>query len=222
MNLIHAKASQYMVKQATLDITISDGMNSLERAVKRVFDFTLAVIGVVVLSPVFLIIYVCLKSQGDGPALFRQERIGYRGRPFMIYKFRTMVVDSECNGTPQLEQKEDNRLTPVGRFLREHHLDELPQLFNIIRGEMSFVGPRPERKYFIDKIMELNSDYEYIYLMRPGSTSAATLYNGYTDTMEKMLIRLQMDLDYYQKRSLWTDVKILFVTAKFILFGKKF
>ena len=211
-----------MVKQATLDITITDGMNSCERAVKRVFDFTVAIVGAIVLSPVFLIIYICLRCQGDGPVLYRQERIGYHGKPFRIYKFRTMVVESECNGTPQLEQKEDKRLTPVGRFLREHHLDELPQLFNIIRGEMSFVGPRPERKYFIDQIMEQNSDYEYIYLMRPGTTSAATLYNGYTDTMEKMLIRLQMDVDYYQKRSLWMDVKIMFVTAKYILFGKKF
>ena len=113
-------------------------------------------------------------------------------------------------------------LSVVGSFLREHHLDELPQLFNILRGEMSFVGPRPERRYFIDQIMAENSDYRYIYLMRPGTTSTATLYNGYTDTMEKMLIRLQMDLDYYRKRSLLLDAKIMFTTAKYILFGKKF
>ena len=113
-----------------------------------------------------------------------------------------MVIDSEDGGKPQLASKSDDRLTPVGKFLREHHLDELPQLWNVFVGEMSFVGPRPERKYFIDKIKEQNPNYDYIFLMRPGLTSMATLYNGYTDTMEKMLIRLQMDLDYLQKRSL--------------------
>ena len=133
-----------------------------------------------------------------------------------------MRVDSEENGTPQLARKEDDRLTPVGKFLREHHLDELPQLFNVLKGDMSFVGPRPERKYFIDKIMQVNPDYEYIYQMRPGLTSMATLYNGYTDTMEKMLIRLQMDLEYLQNRSLWLDLKIVFTTVRFIVYGKKF
>ena len=110
----------------------------------------------------------------------------------------------------------------MGKFLREHHLDELPQLLNVFKGDMSFVGPRPERKYFIDRIMEINPDYEYIYMMRPGLTSMATIYNGYTDTMEKMLIRLQMDLDYLKNRSLWLDAKIVFTTVRFIIYGKKF
>ena len=116
----------------------------------------------------------------------------------------------------------DSRLTKVGKFLREHHLDELPQLFNVLIGDMSFVGPRPERKYFIDLIKNENPDYDYIYLMRPGVTSMATIYNGYTDTMEKMLIRLQMDLDYLQNRSLWLDLKIIITTVLKILKGKKF
>lgn len=211
-----------MILQATLDKSITDGMTSVERAIKRGFDILVSFVGLVLLSPIFLIIYIAMKCKSDGPVIFSQERIGYKGRPFNILKFRTMVVDSEEDGTPQLAQKDDDRLTPIGKFLREHHLDELPQLFNVLRGDMSFVGPRPERKYFIDKIMEQNSDYEYIYLMRPGTTSMATIYNGYTDTMEKMLIRLQMDLDYLQKRSLLLDAKIMFVTAKYILFGKKF
>ena len=211
-----------MILQATLDKSITDGMTSVERAIKRGFDILVSFVGLVLLSPIFLIIYIAMKCKSDGPVFFSQERIGYKGRPFNILKFRTMVVDSEEDGTPQLAQKDDDRLTPIGKFLREHHLDELPQLFNVLRGDMSFVGPRPERKYFIDKIMEQNSDYEYIYLMRPGTTSMATIYNGYTDTMEKMLIRLQMDLDYLQKRSLLLDAKIMFVTAKYILFGKKF
>ena len=211
-----------MVQQATLEIVITDGMNPAERAVKRMFDFTLALMGLILLSPVFLVVYIMLRRQGDGPVIFRQQRIGYRGRPFYILKFRTMVMDSEDEGVPQLAQKRDERMTPVGRFLREHHLDELPQLVNVLRGEMSFVGPRPERKYFIDQIMKYNPDYEYLYLMRPGTTSLATIYNGYTYTMEKMLIRLQMDLDYLQKRSLLLDLKIIMTTAEYILFGKKF
>ena len=119
-------------------------------------------------------------------------------------------------------QKGDERLTPVGKFLREHHLDELPQLWNVFRGDMAFVGPRPERRYFIDLIRKENPDYDYIYLMRPGLTSMATLYNGYTDSMQKMLIRLQMDLEYLQQRSLFLDVKIVLTTIVFILKGKKF
>ena len=211
-----------MIQQATLDIVITDGMNAVERAVKRVFDIVFAVLGLVLLSPVFLVIFVLLRRKCGGPVIFRQERIGYGGRPFNILKFRTMVMDSEDEGVPVLAQKSDERLMPVGRFLRDHHLDELPQLWNVLVGDMSFVGPRPERKYFIDQIMQCNPDYEYIYLMRPGTTSMATIYNGYTDTMEKMLIRLQMDLDYLQKRSLLLDAKIILTTAEYIIFGKKF
>ena len=213
-----------MINQATLELelTMTDGMNVAERMVKRCFDFTVALCGLILLSPVFLIVFILLKLQADGPVIFKQERIGLHARPFNIYKFRTMVVESEENGKPQLAQKGDDRLTPVGRFLREHHLDELPQLWNVLIGDMSLVGPRPERQYFIDRIMAENSDYEYIFLMRPGCTSLATIYNGYTDTMEKMLIRLQMDLDYLQKRSLWLDIKVLATTFEYMVFGKKF
>lgn len=211
-----------MIQEIAFDMVITDGMNGVERAVKRLFDFTASLFGLIILSPMIAVVYVMLKKQGDGPVLFRQERIGYKGRPFDILKFRTMRVDSEENGTPQLACRGDERLTPVGRFLREHHLDELPQLWNVLVGDMSFVGPRPERKYFIDKIMAENPDYEYIYLMRPGLTSMATIYNGYTDTMEKMLIRLQMDLEYLRNRSLWQDIKIVFTTVRFIVYGKKF
>ena len=133
-----------------------------------------------------------------------------------------MRMDSEKDGRPCLAKKGDERLTPVGKFLREHHLDELPQLWNVLRGDMSFVGPRPERRYFINLIMKENPDYEYIFLMRPGLTSMATLYNGYTDTMQKMLTRLDMDLEYFQRRSLWMDLKVIYTTVSFILKGKKF
>ena len=203
-------------------MVIVDGMNSFERAVKRIFDLVCSFFGIVVLSPVFLIVYVALRVQNEGSVIFRQERIGYKGRAFNIYKFRTMRVNSESNGKPQLAAKGDERLTKVGKFLREHHLDELPQLFNVLKGDMSFVGPRPERQYFIDQIRRVNPDYDYIFLMRPGLTSKATIHNGYTDTLDKMLVRLQMDLEYLQKRSFWLDIKLIVTTVIYIVNGKKF
>lgn len=198
-----------------------DGMNLLQRIIKRILDVLCSLVGMLFLSPLFLYIYIRLRMQGDGPVIFRQERIGYKGRPFYILKYRTMRVGSEDNDEPNLAVKDDERLTPFGRFLREHHLDELPQLWNVFVGDMSFVGPRPERKFFIDKIMQRNADYRYVYLMRPGLTSPASVYNGYTDTMEKMLIRLDMDLDYLQRRGLWLDLKIIVITVLYILKGKK-
>ena len=203
-------------------MVIKDGMNVVERFIKCSFDFFCSFIGLVVLSPVFLLVYISLRLQNDGSVIFKQERIGYKGKPFNIYKFRTMRLDSESNGKPQLAVKGDERLTKVGKFLREHHLDELPQLFNVFVGDMSFVGPRPERQYFIDKIKEVNPNYDYLFLVRPGVTSMATIYNGYTDTLEKMLTRLEMDLEYLQKRSLWLDLKIIITTVLNIVKGKKF
>lgn len=203
-------------------MVIVDGMNTFERALKRLFDIVFSFLGIIVLSPVFLIVYIVLLIQNEGSVIFKQERIGYKGKAFNIYKFRTMYVNSESEGCPKLASKGDERLTKVGRFLREHHLDELPQLFNVFKGDMSFVGPRPERQFYINQIREMNPDYDYIYLMRPGLTSKATIYNGYTDTLDKMLIRLQMDLEYLQQRSIWLDLKLIFTTFFYIVNGKKF
>ena len=188
---------------------------------KRIFDFLGALAGLLLFSPLFLIIYIGQKLTYKGPAFYTQERIGKGGRPFQIYKFRTMVVNNENDGVPQLAEADDDRLTRFGKFLRSHHLDELPQLWNVLRGDMSFVGPRPERKYFIDQIMERDPRYERLYAIRPGVTSYATLYNGYTDTMEKMLRRLELDL-YYMENYSWTfDMQILWKTFISIAFGKK-
>ncbi|MBQ0141623.1 MAG: sugar transferase [Prevotellaceae bacterium] len=198
-----------------------DGMNSVERIIKRILDIMGAFVGLILFSPLFLIIYLQIKMQGDGPAIFSQERIGKGGKSFLIYKFRTMVVDAEAEGA-MLAKEDDSRLTNVGRFLREHHLDELPQLWNVLIGDMSFVGYRPERKVFIDQIMEHNSDYKLLYVSRPGVTSYATLYNGYTDTMDKMLRRLDYDLEYLRRRSLILDAQILFKTFTSIVGGKVF
>lgn len=196
-------------------------MGAAALVVKRATDVVCALVGLVVLSPVFLVIIVLMKRQNNGPVFFRQERIGYGARPFTIYKFRTMSSVIEENG-PQLVAKcDDTNSTKLEQFLRNHHLDELPQLWNVLRGDMSLVGPRPERQFFIDKIMAHDKSYEYIFKMRPGLTSEATLYNGYTDTMDKMLRRLHMDVDYYKRRSLRLDFSIVLKTFVSIVTGKK-
>ncbi len=204
------------------DTFIYDGMNEVERNVKRVFDFLVAFVALVVFSPLFIVCYFSVKHEDGGPAIFKQERIGRFGRPFYIYKFRSMRVDAEKNGPALYQHERDTRMTKVGKFLRVHHLDELPQLWNVLKGDMSFIGPRPERKFYIDKIMLHDVRYEFLYQIRPGVTSYATLYNGYTDTMEKMLKRLELDLYYLKNRSWWFDITILFKTFVNLAIGKKF
>ena len=197
-------------------------MDALNENLKRIFDFTASCGGMVVFSPLYLAIYIAIKCESKGPAIFRQERIGRGGKAFTLYKFRSMKVTSESDGKPALCQHGDARLTKVGKFIREHHLDELPQLWNVAKGDMSFVGPRPERQYYIDKIMEVNPEYERLYELRPGLFSYATLHNGYTDTLEKMLKRLEYDLEYLENRTMAMDTKIIFQTVWSILSGKKF
>lgn len=190
---------------------------------KRLFDLVCVFFASIFFSPFFIAVYIAIKLEDGGPAIFKQERIGRGGKPFMLYKFRSMKVNAEGDGKPQLWQgEEDARLTKVGKFIRNHHLDELPQFWNIWKGDVSFVGYRPERQYFIDQIVKENPDYVKLYAMRPGVFSEATLYNGYTDTMEKMLKRLEMDLDYMERQSLWLDIVIIFKTGVSILTGKKF
>lgn len=201
---------------------VLDGMNEFERNLKRIIDFFIASICLIVFSPLFLICYFAVRREDGGPAIFKQERIGRFGRPFMIYKFRSMRTDAEKDGPALYQHENETRMTKVGKFLRIHHLDELPQLWNVVKGDMAFIGPRPERQFYIDQIMERDPRYRYLYQVRPGVTSYATLYNGYTDTMEKMLRRLELDLYYLEHRSFWLDFKILANTFLHIAFGKKF
>lgn len=189
--------------------------------IKRIIDFVVAVVCLILFSPLTLVCWLLIKTDGQ-PAIYRQERIGLGGKPFYIYKFRSMVVDAEKEGEELLQQKDDPRLTRIGKILRSHHLDELPQLWNVLKGDMAFVGPRPERKFYIDQIMQRDSRYQRLYVLRPGVTSYATLKNGYTDNIEKMLRRLEMDLYYLEHQSLWTDAKILWKTFKDIISGKIF
>lgn len=189
---------------------------------KRIIDIILSALCLIVFSPLMLACAIAIACVDGLPVIYRQERIGRGGKPFYIYKFRSMCKDAEKDEPALLETDNDPRITRTGRFMRSHHLDELPQLWNVLVGDMSFIGPRPERKYFIDKIMEHDTRYVRLYAIRPGVTSYATLYNGYTDTMEKMLKRLDMDIYYLEHRSLWLDMKILANTFISIVGGRKF
>lgn len=197
-------------------------MKKITDHMKRLIDCVLAAVCLIVFSPLFLYCYIAIKREDGGPVIYKQARIGYHGKPFYIYKFRSMHTDAEEDGYHLFTGDEDERLTRIGKKLRDHHLDELPQLWNVLIGDMAFIGPRPERPYYIRQIMEIDSRYEQLYKIRPGVTSYATLYNGYTDTMEKMLRRLELDLYYLEHRSLRMDFQILFKTFTSIVFGKKF
>ncbi len=191
-------------------------MPPMERNLKRLFDLAFSVAVLVLGFPVFLIVGLLVKISSSGPVFYHQERIGRHGRPFIIHKFRTMYVDAERDG-PTLARKDDKRITPIGRFLRRTRLDELPQFYNVLKGEMSVVGPRPERPDFIKKIIEQAPEYRLILKVRPGITGLAQVKLGYTDTIEKMLERLRWDLIYIQNASFLLDLKILAFTLVVVL-----
>ena len=216
--------SESTVMETTItDHPQHDGMSVAGRVVKRGFDAVASALLLLLFSPLIGLCALAVKLEDGGPVFYAQERIGLHGHPFNIYKFRSMRVDAEAQDGPQLYGGEDDpRLTRTGRFLRNHHLDELPQLWNVMVGDMSMIGYRPERAYYISKILARNPRYRYLYQIRPGVTSYATLYNGYTDTIEKMLTRLDLDLYYLRNRSVWFDLKVLGLTFLNIIFGRKF
>lgn len=193
----------------------------LIEVMKRIFDFCVSLCLMIVLMPVFALCYIAVWCEDRCNPIFKQERIGLGGRPFYICKFRSMRVNAEVEGPQLYDKANDARLTRVGRFLRTTHLDELPQLWNVLKGDMSFVGPRPERQFYIDQIMQHDPRYAELYRVRPGVTSYATIYNGYTDSMEKMLKRLEYDLEYVNNHSLWLDLKLMWTTFYKIVAGKK-
>ena len=207
---------------ASNKIIVPDGMSKFESIIKRGLDFILSGFLLLFFSPLFIVCFIALKIGDKGPAVYRQERIGLNGKPFNILKFRSMRIDAEASGPALYSGDDDPRLTKVGKFLRLHHLDELPQLWNVFRGDMSFIGYRPERQFYIDQIMEIDSRYRFLYQIRPGVTSYATLYNGYTDTLDKMIRRMEYDLFYLRNRSLLFDAKILWMTFAGIVFGEEF
>lgn len=190
-----------------------------ELCIKRAFDIVVSALALIVLSPLYALLWVLVYCSSKGPAFYSQERIGLHGKPFAIYKFRTMVQHAE-EELPQLSTDDDPRITPVGRFMRKYRLDELPQMWNILRGDMSVVGPRPEREFFIRQIVEKAPYYCLLYKIRPGMTSWGPIRVGYTDTLQKMIDRLNYDIVYMENMSIRLDIKILFFTIGVILDGK--
>ena len=160
-----------------------------------------------------------VKKDSPGPVFFRQERIGYLGQPFWMYKFRTMYVNAEEKG-PSLSSEDDPRVTPFGRIMRKYRLDELPQFWNVLKGDMSLVGPRPERKYFIDEIVKAAPYYYLLHNVRPGITSLGMVKYGYAASVDKMVERMEYDILYYENMSLTLDLTILIYTVKTVLTGK--
>ena len=194
-------------------------MSDTELCIKRAFDIVVSVAMLVLLSPLYLILTLLVWYSSKGPVFYRQERIGLHGLPFEIIKFRTMCVHAETE-TPQLSADNDPRITKVGKWMRKYRLDELPQFWNILRGDMSIVGPRPERRYFINQIEEKAPYYCMIYKIRPGLTSWGPIKVGYTDTLDKMIRRLNYDIVYIENMSLTLDIKIMFHTIGVIFNGK--
>ncbi|MFN4082875.1 MAG: sugar transferase [Bacteroidia bacterium] len=195
-----------------------DVMPQWQKATKRAIDVLVSLLVLIAFMPVFIAVAVAVKFSSKGPVFFKQIRLGYKGKPFHIYKFRTMVVDAEAEG-PQLSSKNDKRITPVGRWLRKYRLDELPQFFNVLIGEMSLVGPRPERKFFVDQIVKLAPHYKHLHRVKPGITSWGQVKYGYAESVEQMVERLQYDILYIENRSIAVDFRILIYTIKTILQG---
>ncbi len=196
----------------------SEIMPAWQFSIKRLIDIFASIISLVLLSPLFLILAILIKTGSKGPIFFSQQRIGKHGKPFMIYKFRTMVVDAEKNG-PQLSSSKDTRVTSTGRFLRKTRLDEIPQFWNVLIGDMSLVGPRPERAYFIEKIMERAPHYRHLHRVRPGITSWGQVKYGYAENVDQMIQRLKFDILYIENMSLAMDFKILAYTILIVLKG---
>ena len=194
-------------------------MSDTELCIKRAFDIIVSAAMLVLLSPLYLILTLLVWYSSKGPVFYRQERIGLHGLPFEIIKFRTMCVHAESE-IPQLSADNDPRITKVGKWMRKYRLDELPQFWNILRGDMSIVGPRPERRYFINQIEEKAPYYCMIYKIRPGLTSWGPIKVGYTDTLDKMIRRLNYDIVYVENMSLTLDIKIMFHTIGVIFNGK--
>ena len=201
-----------------VDVT-DNNFSPAEQNIKLFLDKLCSVVALLLLSPLFAYIAWRVKKDSPGPVFFRQERIGYLGQPFWMYKFRTMYVNAEENG-PSLSSEDDLRVTPFGRIMRKYRLDELPQFWNVLKGDMSLVGPRPERKYFIDEIVKTAPYYYLLHNVRPGITSLGMVKYGYAASVDKMVERMEYDILYYENMSLTLDLTILIYTVKTVITGK--
>ncbi len=196
-----------------------DLMPSWQVNLKRMIDVVFSIIALLFLMPIYLLVAIGVKLSSPGPVLYSHERIGKGGKGFMIYKFRSMYQDAESKG-PALSSDDDPRITPFGRFLRKSRLDETPQFFNVLRGDMSLVGPRPERQFYIDQIVEQAPHYVHLQKVKPGITSWGQVKFGYAENVEEMIKRLKYDLIYIANMSLYHDFKVLIYTVLIVLQGR--
>ncbi len=194
-------------------------MPTWQMVLKRMFDVVVSLFVLTLLSPLYVLLAIAVKASSEGPVFFKQTRIGLHGKPFNIIKYRTMVVNAEANG-PALSSKEDKRITNIGRTLRKYRLDEIPQFYNVLVGDMSLVGPRPERQFFIDQIMPVAPHYKHLQRVRPGITSWGMVKYGYAENIEQMIERLKFDILYIENMSLAMDFRIMIYTVKTIIQGR--
>ena len=187
--------------------------------IKLLLDYSLSALALILLSPLMAVLALLIRISGKGPVIFMQERIGMHGKPFMIYKLRSMEEDAESSG-PQLAVKGDTRITPLGRFMRKHRFDEIPNFINVLRGEMSLVGPRPERSHYIEQIRVKAPWFNRVLAVKPGITCWGQVKLGYASNLDTMLERLSYDLLYLENMSLFLDMKIIFYTLGTIIKGK--
>ena len=195
-------------------------VRSIYGFVKRMFDCLAAILGAIILSPLFLVTAILVKLTSKGPVFYVQTRVGQDGDHFKMYKFRTMKADAEKDTGPVWADANDQRITPIGGFLRKTHIDELPQLFNIIRGEMSLIGPRPERPVFVDKFKEEIPNYEQRLAVKPGITGLAQVWHRYDETIEDVKKKLKYDLLYIRRMCFWADFSILLRTVRVVVTGE--
>ncbi|UZD22006.1 sugar transferase [Algoriphagus halophytocola] len=196
------------ISRSTVSQRVNEGIEVTTRFAKRTFDILFSSLAILTGLPVFLTLMAITKLTSKGPVFYKQERIGRNGQPFYILKFRSMIVDSEVNG-PQLTTDNDPRITKWGNFMRKTHLDELPQFFNVLMGDMSVVGPRPERAHFIQQIVAKQPSYMQLLTIRPGITSIGQVDYGYAETVEEMCQRMMLDLKYLSQVNLLTDLKVI-------------
>ena len=197
----------------------SDEMPPWQNSIKRLLDISISLLSIVLLIPFYVLIAILIKQNSKGPIFFLQERVGKNGNPFKIIKFRTMFVNAENNG-PKLSSTNDSRITPIGKILRKTRIDEFPQFVNVLKGDMSLVGPRPERQYYIDQIIKKEPHYLQLTSVRPGITSWGQVKFGYAENVNEMIRRMKYDLLYLKNRSLSLDFKIMFYTVITILKAK--